>query len=178
MIPRQHVFWLIPLLPLFLGGGCKLSASESDGGSSGSAEQQGNDLDNMATARLSIDKTDILAWVAATHEERTKGLMFVEADRMQPREDGTERGMLFVFENEQILSFWMKDTIIPLDIAYARSDGTIVKTYTMTPLDLSGYSSLQPARFALEVNAGVFTAKGINEGEVINIPQEVLNPAN
>ena len=46
----------------------------------------------------------------------------------------------------------------------------------MTPLDLSGYSSEQPARFALEVNAGLFKTLSISEGDVINIPDEVTNP--
>lgn len=97
---------------------------------------------------------------------------------MQPLHDGTERGMLFIFERERNLSFWMKDTIIPLDIAYARSDGTIVRTLTMTPLDESTYPAGRPARFALEVNAGLFAKKAIREGDVMVIPDSVLDSGN
>lgn len=168
---RHDPLWLAIVLPLLVGGDCRLNTGNSAGG-----EKRGNDLDSMATTTVTIGDTKVQAWIAATVDQRAKGLMFVEADQMKPLEDGTERGMLFVFEKERLLSFWMKDTIIPLDIAYTRTDGAIVKTHTMTPLDVSGYPSQQPARFALEVNAGLFAAKGIREGEVMHIPEEVLNP--
>lgn len=156
-------------LPFLMGGGCS-PGSTGDGG-----EQQGNDLDKMDTAAMSVGDTDFHVWLAQTDDQRNNGLMFVQADEMQSLEDGSERGMLFVFDNEQVLNFWMKDTIIPLDIAYARSDGTIVKIYTMTPLDLSIYSSIKSARYALEVNAGVFSSKGIKEGDVMTLPEVVLD---
>lgn len=168
---RHDLLWLALLLPLLAGGDCRLNTATSGGGAN-----QGNDLDDLAVTTVTIGDTKVQAWIAATVDHRAKGLMFVQADEMTPLDDGTERGMLFVFDKERLLSFWMKDTIIPLDIAYARTDGTIVKIHTMTPLDLSGYSSQQPARFALEVNAGLFAAEGIREGDVIDIPEDVLNP--
>ena len=69
----------------------------------------------------------------------------------------------------------MKNTIIPLDIAYARTDGTIVKICTMTPLDTSDYPSGLPARLALEVRAGIGARWNIHEGDHLEIPPEVLN---
>lgn len=171
----RRAFGLMALLPLCLAG-CRPGGGNAQ--TSGDQAGQGNDLEHMTTAELSIGETNFSAWLAIETEQRRQGLMFVTAEQMQPLENGTERAMLFVFESESRLSFWMKDTFIPLDIAYARSDGTIVKIHTMTPLDLSGYSSVQPARFALEVNAGLFAAKGIREGDVINIPQDALNPGN
>lgn len=171
----QRAFRLMAVLPLCLAG-CRPGGGNAQ--PSGDQAGLGNDLEHMTTADLSIDEANFSAWIATAEEQRRKGLMFVSAEQMQPLEDGTERAMLFVFESESVLSFWMKNTFIPLDIAYGRSDGTIVKIHTMTPLDLSGYSSVQPARFALEVNAGLFAAKGIREGDVINIPQDALNPGN
>ncbi len=121
---------------------------------------------------MTIKGQEFELWVANSFDEQNKGLMFINAKDMAPLPDGTERGMIFIFPFEQQLGFWMKNTIIPLDIAYARSDGTIVKIHTMTPLDTrrNQYPSGELARFALEVNAGVFAANGIGEGDVIAIP--------
>ena len=163
--------WVGLSLPLLLGGDCRLAGTQSGG-----TQGNGNDLDSMRSVTLSIGESEFSSWIAETDDQRTKGLMFVTTDQMQPTEAAIERGMLFVFDSERVLSFWMRNTIIPLDIAYARTDGTIVKIHTMTPLDLSGYSSEQPARFALEVNAGLFKTLSISEGDVINIPDEVTNP--
>ena len=171
---RHRPTFLFLVMATFVVGGCSanLGGCDTNSGTANGGQQGGNDLDSMSTKQLSIGKTKFQAWVADTNEQREKGLMFVEAEQMQSLEDGTERGMLFVFEQEKYLNFWMKDTIIPLDIAYARSDGTIVKIHTMTPLDtrFNQYPSGEPARYALEVNAGVFAAKGIGEGDIIEIP--------
>ena len=172
---RRHSSLFLVLAAVLIVGGCSanLGGCDTNSGTAGNGQQKGNDLDSLSKATLSIGETQFQVWIANTDEERNKGLMFVEADQMQPMEDGAERGMLFVFDQEQHLSFWMKDTIIPLDIAYARSDGTIVKILTMTPLDtrFNQYPSGEPARVALEVNAGVFAAKGISEGDKIDIPE-------
>ncbi len=171
---RRHPTSFFLLMAALVVGGCSanLGGCNTNSGTPAGDQQKGNDLDSMSTTELSIGETAFRAWVATTEEQRNKGLMFVEAEQMQSLEDGTERGMLFIFEREQNLNFWMKDTFIPLDIAYARSDGTIVKIHTMTPLDtrFNQYPSGEPARYALEVNAGVFAAKGIGEGDVIEIP--------
>ncbi len=171
---RQQPTLFFLVTTALIAGGCSanLGGCNTNSGTANGGQQGGNDLDSMSTKQLSIGETEFQAWIADTNELREKGLMFVETEQMQPLEDGTERGMLFIFEQEQFLNFWMKDTIIPLDIAYARSDGTIVKILTMTPLDtrFNQYPSGEPARYALEVNAGVFAAKGIGEGDVIAIP--------
>ncbi|MCH8852171.1 MAG: DUF192 domain-containing protein [Planctomycetes bacterium] len=169
---RRHPTLFFLVMAALVVGGCsaQLGGCNTNSGTAAGDQQKGNDLDSMSTTKFSIGETEFQVWIANTAEQREKGLMFVEMEQMQALEDGTERGMLFIFEQERTLSFWMKDTFIPLDIAYARSDGTIVKIHTMTPLDLSGYSSVQPARYALEVNAGVFAAKGIAEGDIIKVP--------
>lgn len=159
---------MVAILPMLMASGCQTQVNGS--------ESTNDYLDSLGTVRLSIGDTEFAAWVADSSAERQKGLMFVENEQMAPLEDGTERGMLFVFDSEAELSFWMKDTVIPLDIAYARTDGTIIKTYTMTPLNLNQYPSVEPARFALEVKAGVFASAGIGEGDLLVVPDSVLNP--
>lgn len=134
------------------------------------------ELDKLGTVRLSIKQQAFELWVADDIPEQTQGLMFVTAERMAPLPDGTQRGMIFVFDHVQTLTFWMKNTIIPLDIAYLDSDGMVVATYTMAPLDerQGQYSSGSPALYAIEVNAGVWGRIGLRAGDVVEIPSPVL----
>ncbi|MCG3137729.1 MAG: hypothetical protein HJJLKODD_01579 [Phycisphaerae bacterium] len=161
---------LMGLTHLMILMGCSCQAGSS------STNQQGNELSTMETARITIGEASFEVWVARTASEREKGLMFVNADQMTDLPDGVHRGMLFVFESERVLGFWMRNTYIPLDIAYARTDGTIVKMHTMTPLDESSYSSVQPSRYALEVNANLFDQLDIAEGATITLPDSITNP--
>ena len=98
------------------------------------------------------------AEVAATISERACGLSY--RDSLAP-----DHGMLFVYEDERILSFWMKDTLIPLSIAFLNNEREILDIQQMAPNQTrQRYSSNQPARYALEVNQGWFSAKGIGIG--------------
>lgn len=101
--------------------------------------------------RLSVE-------VAATERDRQKGLMFRTS---LPQNSG----MLFVFEKDRRLSFWMKNTYIPLDIAFIDSHGIIKDIYQMRPLDTSVfYNSSAEVRYALEVNQWWFAKNGISVG--------------
>lgn len=101
--------------------------------------------------------------IADTDEERQTGLM----GRTALPEDA---GMLFVFGAEQQLSFWMKDTLIPLSIAFIDSEGRIVDIQDMQPLDEAPHPSAAPAQYALEVNQGFFGARGIQVGDTVELP--------
>jgi uncharacterized membrane protein (UPF0127 family) len=79
-------------------------------------------------------------------------------------------GMLFVFNDEQQRSFWMKDTLIPLSIAFIDSQGRIVDIQDMQPLDETPHLSAAPAQYALEVNQGFFTERGIQVGDTVGLP--------
>ncbi len=135
-----------------------------------------NELDKLGTVRLTIKGQPFELWIADEYEEHQRGLMFVTAEQMADLPDGTKRGMLFVFDRERHLSFWMKNTIIPLDVAYLDSDGIVVATHTMVALDnRSGqYPSGSPARFAVEVNANVWSDLGVQAGDHIQIPASAL----
>jgi uncharacterized membrane protein (UPF0127 family) len=111
--------------------------------------------------------TPVLAEIARTDEQRERGLMW-----RQTLADG--EGMLFVFERDRILSFWMKNTIIPLSIAYIAADGRILEIHDMAPRSLAAVSSARSARYALEVPQGWFTRKGIKAGDVLGpeLPKE------
>jgi hypothetical protein len=86
-----------------------------------------------------------------------------------------EQGMLFVFEDSRPRSFWMKDTLIPLSIAYMREDWVILEIYEMEPESLEPVPSINPARYALEVNRGFFEKHGIEPGAKVYPSEELLN---
>jgi uncharacterized membrane protein (UPF0127 family) len=98
------------------------------------------------------------AEVAVSDDERARGLM--------QRKDLPEgEGMLFVFDRDEILSFWMKDTLIPLSIAFISHDGRILEIRNMQPGDLTPVRSSRSVRYALEVPQGWFGRSGIREGD-------------
>jgi len=106
---------------------------------------------------LEIRHHRITAEVAATELTRTNGLMY---RRMLPE----NRGMLFVFPYVSEQSFWMKNTYVPLSIAFIDEAGVIVSIADMKPLTTDPHPSLKPAKYALEVNLGWFAKRGIKPG--------------
>lgn len=73
-------------------------------------------------------------------------------------------GMLFVFESREMQCFWMKNTLLPLSIAFLADDGRIVSIADMKPLDETSHCSAEPVRFALEMNQGWFAKRGFKPG--------------
>ncbi len=99
----------------------------------------------------------VVAEVARTPEQRAEGLMY-----RQDLPDGT--GMLFVFEENEVRSFWMQNTYVPLDIAFLDPGLTVVDIQQMAPMTTDNYDSTSPAMFALEVRQGWFAERGIAVG--------------
>jgi uncharacterized membrane protein (UPF0127 family) len=121
----------------------------------------------LETVTLAIERAgsvdvQIKVEIARTDEERSKGLMY-----RKELPDG--EGMLFVFERDQQLSFWMKNTLIPLSIAYIASDGRITEIKDMHPRDENSVHSSRSVRYALEVPQGWFGRAGIRPGDVVRI---------
>ena len=117
---------------------------------------------------LTITKSDgttitISAEIAKTNEDRARGYM--ERKKIP---EGT--GMLFVFERDQVLSFWMKNTPTPLSIAYIDSKGKIRDIFHMEPYCLDSIISTVSVRYALEVPQGWFEKNGIKKGDYLNLP--------
>jgi len=109
---------------------------------------------------LAIGDDTFAVEVAATPQAQQRGLM-------QRTSLDTNAGMLFIFDYDQQLGFWMLNTLIPLDIAFIDSSGTILNIETMQPETLNFHNSDGLARYALEVNAGEFARRGIKAGDVI-----------
>lgn len=118
---------------------------------------------NLPTVKMRIGSRTYVLEVARTHEQQETGLM--KRDSMPE-----DHGMIFVFPSERILSFWMKDTRIPLDIVFLNSSGRVVSIHQMKPYDESSTSSDAPARYAIELNKGQATAAGVKPGDVLDVP--------
>jgi uncharacterized membrane protein (UPF0127 family) len=126
------------------------------------------------TTLLSIEREDstavnITVEIARTDEERSTGLM-----RRKKLGDG--EGMIFVFDRDQQLSFWMKNTIIPLSIAFIASDGRIIEIKDMYPNDTNSVKSSRSLRYALEVPQGWFRRANVKPGDVVKIDAALLKP--
>jgi uncharacterized membrane protein (UPF0127 family) len=123
------------------------------------AENRGLILKNSAGKEISLQVE-----IADTDVKRSQGLMY-------RRKLDANSGMLFVFPQDQYMNFWMKNTHIPLSIAFIDNQGKISEILHMKPLDDSIiYSSKSKARYALEVNLGWFNKNSINVGcRILNI---------
>jgi len=129
----------------------------------------GSDGVPTATVVVSDDdggRTALTVELARTPAEHSRGLSL--------REDLPEdRGMLFVFAEDSTAGFWMKDTSIPLSIAFLAEDGTILDIQEMEPFSTEVHPPPGPYRYALEVNQGWFQRQGFEPGDQVEIPEGV-----
>ena len=131
----------------------------------------GDDDGGVSTATIVLtndggSRQELTVELARTAEERSRGLMF----REELPEDG---GMLFVFPQDTEAGFWMKDTLIPLSIAFIAADGAILGVQEMEPLSTELHRPSVPYRYALEVNQGWFQEHGLGRGDRVEIPDSV-----
>ena len=106
---------------------------------------------------LTAGMHNVQAQLAASPDQRQTGLMY-------RREMPSNEGMLFVFEDTSRQCFWMRNTLLPLSIAFVADDGTIVNLADMKPLSEDSHCSSKPVRYALEMNVGWFAKRGIGPG--------------
>ncbi len=126
-----------------------------------------NDPSHADTITFEMGGRAVTLELALTPYDRARGLMY----REELDEDG---GMLFVYPDTRPLSFWMKNSWIPLSIAFVRDDGTIINIHEMRPmLESVNYKSDKPCRYAIEMNKGWFEKHGLGAGDQITLPPEV-----
>lgn len=106
----------------------------------------------------------ITAEVARTESQREQGLM--GRTRL-----GATEGMIFVFDRDEHLEFWMKNTPLPLSVAFLSVEGKILEIRDMQPFDLRTIRSRFSARYALEMNQGAFQKLGIADGDIMTFPE-------
>ena len=113
--------------------------------------------DSMPVLELTAGMHRIEAEVAANDQNRQVGLM---NRRVMP----PQRGMLFVFGRENTHCMWMRNTYLPLSVAFMDADGVIINIEEMQPQTESNHCAKKPARYALEMNQGWFAQRGIKPG--------------
>jgi uncharacterized membrane protein (UPF0127 family) len=103
--------------------------------------------------------------MAETPDEISRGLMY-------RRDLGSDKGMIFVFDEEKIHSFWMENTLIPLDMIWISGDLKIVRTESAVPCGKTAcriYNEVTPSKYVVEVNAGYVDKKGLKIGEKVEL---------
>ena len=122
----------------------------------------------LPVATISINGHALAVELATTPKARVCGL----SKRANLPEN---HGMLFIYPNVGQRTFWMKDTQIPLSIAFFDDSGRILSMQDMTPMQTNErYHSLQPVRYALEINQGWFAAHGIGVGDIVEMKLPVM----
>jgi uncharacterized membrane protein (UPF0127 family) len=130
--------------------------------------QAGSAQSDLPVTTMPIGSRTFTLEIASTDDARAKGLMY--RDTMPP-----DHGMIFVFRNEQPLSFWMKNTRLPLDILYLDATGRVVSIHQMRPLDLTGVTARGLAKYAIELNQGTAAALGVKDGDQLQLPPDVTS---
>ena len=129
----------------------------------GSAWAQNAPQPKLDTVTLSAGMYNIRTEVARTALQTQTGMMF-------RTEMAQHEGMLFVFDGPEKRCFWMKNTLLPLSIAFIADDGRIVNLADMQPQSEQSHCSAEPVRFALEMNQGWFAKRGIKPGSRLKGP--------
>ena len=115
----------------------------------------------LRTTKLTAGIHVITAEIASTPQSRMIGLMMRE--RLAPN-----HGMVFVFEDKSQHCFWMRNTLIPLSIAFIDDDGTVVSIADMSPKSEASTCPQRPVRYALEMDQGWFAKRGVTAGQKIS----------
>ena len=151
---------LAVLVALLAAAGCARQGTDQTAGSAAIISKPNPTLH---TEELRIGPTVIKAEIARTEGERERGLMY-----RSKLPDGT--GMLFIFDSDQRLSFWMKNTLLPLSLAYISSDGVIRQIVDLEPQSLEAIQSERSVRYALEAPRGWFDRAGVKVGDSLQLP--------
>ena len=115
----------------------------------------------LRTTTLRIAGHALRVEVAQKPEELERGLMFRE-------KMGADDGMLFIFEAREYHAMWMKNTLLPLSVAFVDQDGTILNIEDMEPQTLDAHQSAGPAIYAIETNKGWFAKKKVKAGDKVS----------
>lgn len=149
------------------GGSLSAAPSAREGGQESPAATNRRTESTLVRSELEIVELPVGGHIftvelAQTAAQREQGLMFRQ-------ELPADSGMLFIFEESAPRAFWMRNTYIPLSIAYIDARGRILEIYDMKPLSEALVRSRSPAKYALEVNQGRFAEVGVSRGDVLDL---------
>jgi len=143
--------------PRFSGAYAILLAAICTALSAVGAHAQSGPQPKLETVKITAGMNVIQAELAVSPQQQATGMMM-------RTEMGTNEGMLFVNSDSSTRCFWMKNTLIPLSIAFVSDDGTILNVAEMQPRSEESHCSVKPARYALEMRQGWFSKRGIKAG--------------
>lgn len=155
---RHYVIWLTIISLVFLVVGFRLNKK---------CEKKDDSI-----CVIPFTNTSLTVKVAYSQQRQEKGLMNVTSLK-------ENEGMIFVYDNPNRLSFWMKNTLIPLSIAFVETDGRIAEIYNMKvegnkqDYEFPVYQSPTMVRYAIEAPSGWFTLNNIVKNDRVNIPKEL-----
>ncbi len=118
-------------------------------------------MEGPLTIRTAAAEHRFTVEVAATYEQQVTGMMF-------RRSIAPDRGMIFPYDPPQAVAFWMKNTLIPLDMIFIRADGKIARVATAVPLTLDLVSAGEPVAAVLEIAGGRAAELGVREGDRVD----------
>jgi uncharacterized protein len=181
MKPLRTLLVVLVCLPAFLagcgegvpGGGGAVGGSSASGDTP-TIEETGGALSEATRAKLPTLTIDASGGESVRVRVEIADNIFEHADGLMYRKNlGENRGMLFVYDEEDERSFHMKNTSIPLSIAFMDAEGNIVDIQQMKPFDDEppSYVSAEPAQYALEVNRGFFRERGVEVGDTVELPR-------
>ena len=154
----MRAFPRLVLLLAIVGGLAPLPACKNNG------QPTQTTAPSLSRATVAIDtgerKVSFRVELALTPAEQERGLMFRESL-------AADEGMLFVFDRQSVHTFWMRNTLIPLSVAFIGADGTIVNIADMKPKDETTHCAQRAVPFALEMERGWFASRGIKAGQKI-----------
>lgn len=139
---------------------CSSTPAQTESSSSATSSSSPAEMTILLLSPDGADGIPLFVEVASDPQTQQYGLM--NREHLDP-----DAGMLFAFDEPRDLSFWMKNTLIPLDIIFFDENGWFISMETMEPCTddpCPGYASAEPAQYALEVNAGYADDKGIGDG--------------
>ena len=119
---------------------------------------------SLAAWAQQLPRTELTAGMYLIHAEVADSFVTRMQGLMHRPSMGANEGMLFIFEEAGIQCMWMKNTLIPLSVAYLADDGTIVNVEDMKPQTEDSHCAKKPVRYALEMNVGWFSSKGLRPG--------------
>jgi uncharacterized membrane protein (UPF0127 family) len=162
----KHISIVAVVVAISLAGGCTMPASSgtkaADCVAGKALGKSAAGLEQVALCITSGTKTRAFtAEVAGTSIEQAKGLMF-------RTELGADKAMIFPFREPRVASFWMKNTVIPLDIIFIRANGTIESIAENTiPYSTDPVEAGEPVAAVLELRGGLTTELGIGAGDTV-----------
>ncbi len=125
-------------------------------------------LNDLEIVKVKIADKTFKVWVMDTEAKVMEGMMFLRAEDVNDDE-----GMIFVFKNEDFRSFWMQNTLIPLDIVFVAADGKIVNYQNGKPLDETSLPSTGKAKYVIEFKAGTMKKNNFRAGQKFESPKDL-----